>query len=152
MNKVNLIDYKGKHKIWQDKDIELDPVWDVVVGELDTDDVTDEEFRDHLEDSTYYGVPAYIGKDERLKKLEAEYKKKTDVFWEKNKKKIEVINDEIKSTCCDSPNIVMVQYHWESKNHYDGVSEYKCTNCGYRQGRWSGKELGEDEEETVYGK
>ena len=25
MNKVNLIDYKGKHEIWQDKDIELDP-------------------------------------------------------------------------------------------------------------------------------
>jgi hypothetical protein len=73
MNKVNLIDYKGKHEIWQDKDIELDPVWDVVVGELDTDKVTDEEFRNHLEDSEYYGVPAYIGKDERLKKLQKEY-------------------------------------------------------------------------------
>jgi hypothetical protein len=156
MNKVNLIDYKGKHEIWQDKDIELDPVWDVVVGELDTDKVTDEEFRNHLEYSEYYGVPAYIGKDERLKRLEAEYKKDLatgiDRYYGGYEKKIEVTSDEIKSNCCDSPNIVMVQYHWESKNHYDGVSEYKCTNCGYRQGRWSGKELKDNEEETRYGK
>ena len=25
--------------------------------------------------------------------------------------------------------------------HYDGVSEYRCTACPYRRGRWCGKQL-----------
>jgi hypothetical protein len=66
--------------------------------------------------------------------------------------KIQITPSEIKATCCQAPNIIMVQYHWESKNHYDGVSEYKCQSCGYRQGRWSGKELEDGEEEKRYGK
>ena len=35
---------------------------------------------------------------------------------------------------------------------YDGVSEWKCMDCGYRVGRWSGKELHDGELEGRYGR
>lgn len=44
-----------------------------------------------------------------------------------------------------------IQYNWEHPEHYDGVSEFKCDECGYRQGRWSGKELVGEECERRYG-
>lgn len=60
--------------------------------------------------------------------------------------------EEYEMTCCENPKLITIEYHWESPNHYDGISEYACENCKYRQGRWSEKELKEGEEETVYGK
>jgi len=27
------------------------------------------------------------------------------------------------------------------EHQYDGISEFFCTKCGYRVGRWSGREL-----------
>ena len=39
----------------------------------------------------------------------------------------------------------------EYQGGYDGVSEWQCADCGYRQGRWSGKELVGDEREVRYG-
>ncbi len=47
--------------------------------------------------------------------------------------------------------MIALQYHYTSPNHYDGVSEWRCSVCGYREGRWSGKELKDDEEEKIYG-
>lgn len=41
---------------------------------------------------------------------------------------------------CDSPEIEGVIYEKGFKYRYDGVCEYVCS-CGYRQGRWCGKEL-----------
>ena len=41
----------------------------------------------------------------------------------------------------------MVEYDWTNPQHYDGVSEYSCLNCGTRRGRWSGKILGLNEYE-----
>lgn len=35
--------------------------------------------------------------------------------------------------------------------HYDGVSEWRCPDCGYREGRWSGRELADGEFEPRYG-
>ncbi len=52
---------------------------------------------------------------------------------------------------CDSKSIVMIQYGLLDPNHYDGVSEYRCKDCGYREGRWTGKELMECEQEKPYG-
>jgi hypothetical protein len=40
----------------------------------------------------------------------------------------------------------------ENPNHYDGVSEWECSMCGRRWGRWTGKELQEGEQEKRYGK
>jgi DNA-directed RNA polymerase subunit RPC12/RpoP len=56
-------------------------------------------------------------------------------------------------TCkkCGSKNIVMVEYSWDSPEHYDGISEIQCNDCGVRIGRWSGKELAEGECEKRYG-
>ena len=47
--------------------------------------------------------------------------------------------------------LVGVEYHVSDPDHYDGVSEWWCPNCGYRRGRWSGILLGEGETEPRYG-
>jgi DNA-directed RNA polymerase subunit RPC12/RpoP len=58
------------------------------------------------------------------------------------------------ATCkkCGSKNIVMVEYPGESPEHYDGVSEIDCVDCGARFGKWSGKELAEGEVEKKFGR
>lgn len=50
---------------------------------------------------------------------------------------------------CGSKNIMMVEYTHDSPEHYDGVSEIACNECGVRFGRWSGKELAEGEAEKA---
>jgi DNA-directed RNA polymerase subunit RPC12/RpoP len=52
---------------------------------------------------------------------------------------------------CGSTNIIMVEYDWKNPEHYDGISEIDCNDCGARIGRWSGKELAEGEFEKRYG-
>lgn len=49
---------------------------------------------------------------------------------------------------CKSKNIVGVEYMMTSED-YDGVSEWQCLKCKYRQGRWSGQELKEGELEPA---
>lgn len=53
--------------------------------------------------------------------------------------------------CCGEL-MTAVEYPWDDPNHYDGISEYRCMNCGYRKGRWSGRELKENESEPIFGK
>jgi len=53
---------------------------------------------------------------------------------------------------CSSEHIVMVEYDMMHPEHYDGISEIKCLDCGARFGRWSGKELKEGEVEKLYGR
>ena len=43
----------------------------------------------------------------------------------------------------------MMSEHYSE--HYDGISEYNCKKCGYRQGRWTGNELKDGELELVFG-
>lgn len=42
---------------------------------------------------------------------------------------------------CLSDDIIAVEYSYDSPEYYDGISEYKCLECGYREGRWTGKGL-----------
>jgi hypothetical protein len=51
---------------------------------------------------------------------------------------------------CDDASMMMVQYQGTSQD-YDGISEYKCTICGNRVGRWSGKILVDGELEKRWG-
>lgn len=38
------------------------------------------------------------------------------------------------------------------EHQYDGISEWRCIKCGYREGRWSHRELkGDDDYERKYG-
>lgn len=53
---------------------------------------------------------------------------------------------------CSSKNIVMVEYEGGSPDHYDGISEIQCKDCGIRIGRWSGKELKDGEVEKRFGR
>lgn len=53
--------------------------------------------------------------------------------------------------------LVMVQYSYDHKHHYDGVSEVACSeamsvggNCDYRRGRWCGEVLGPGEVEPRF--
>ena len=65
MKTYNLIDYKGKATIIQDKD-RLDE-FDFVVGEITHEDAIKEALT-RRKDSIYYGIPAYVGKDKELLK------------------------------------------------------------------------------------
>jgi len=48
-------------------------------------------------------------------------------------------------------NMMGVEYPHNHPQHYDGVSEWKCTACGLRIGRWSGNYLKIGEVEPRYG-
>jgi len=58
---------------------------------------------------------------------------------------------------CGSKNIIGVEYFdieeklIPFKDQYDGISEYRCQDCGFRIGRWSGRELKGDDYERRYG-
>lgn len=52
---------------------------------------------------------------------------------------------------CHSNKIIGVEYSWDSPEHYDGVSEWMCSVCETRVGRWSNRILANDEIEKVYG-
>lgn len=51
---------------------------------------------------------------------------------------------------CHSPNMRGIQYIL-TDHDYDGISEWRCDDCGHRVGRWSGLTLGEGELEGRYG-
>lgn len=53
---------------------------------------------------------------------------------------------------CGSKNIVLVEYDLMHPDHYDGISEIVCQDCGVRIGRWSGRELKEEETEPRNGR
>jgi len=53
--------------------------------------------------------------------------------------------DERQCECADGECII-VQYR-NTPEAWDGYSEYRCSACGRRWGRWSGKELRENESE-----
>lgn len=48
--------------------------------------------------------------------------------------------------------MIGVQYAWDHPEHYDGVSEWMCIACELRIGRWSGRELGQNEVEPRCGR
>lgn len=54
---------------------------------------------------------------------------------------------------CGSKNIMGVEYFDPSgktipyEHQYDGISEWDCLDCGYREGRWSKKQLKDGEYE-----
>ena len=58
----------------------------------------------------------------------------------------------IKCPKCKSKNIIAMEYGYPSPECYDGISEYRCLDCKYRQGRWSKLGLKDDEIESVYNK
>lgn len=61
-------------------------------------------------------------------------------------------NEKEKCKKCGSENIIMGEYDLMHPEHYDGVSEIECLECGVRIGRWSGKELTQGEFEKKYGR
>lgn len=51
-------------------------------------------------------------------------------------------------------DMIGVEYSWDTPEHYDGVSEWRCSNthdCGIRIGRWTLRELKAGEVEKRYG-
>jgi hypothetical protein len=66
----NLIDYKGKHYIIQDKDYIDEYGMDWEVGTITKKEASDPKFiKAHKNLCTYYGIPCYIGKDKELNKI-----------------------------------------------------------------------------------
>ncbi len=73
------IDYKEKYFILQDEKPTEDDWMDIEIGTMEDSEITDLFLREHTDTCIYYGIPAYIGKDEDLKgridKLYKEYDK-----------------------------------------------------------------------------
>ena len=65
MKKV-AVDYKGKHFMIFDEDAVGD--FDILDPYVDAEKVIKEHLKSHVADCIYYGIPAYVGKDEELKK------------------------------------------------------------------------------------
>ena len=55
------------------------------------------------------------------------------------------------SKCCGA-EIIGVQYSPGHQEEYDGISEWVCSKCGERRGRWSGKKLEGNDFEYRYGR
>lgn len=51
---------------------------------------------------------------------------------------------------CDGDAIVAIEYAYPSKFRYDGISEFMCYDCKYRQGRFCGQELTGSEMEPAF--
>jgi len=65
---LDKVDYKGKYFILQDKDY-LDDM-DLIIGTMSKEGAMEPEFVEyHKETCLYYGIPAYLGKDQELKKI-----------------------------------------------------------------------------------
>lgn len=52
---------------------------------------------------------------------------------------------------CSQKKPLLFEYDGMHPQHYDGVSEVRCQICGKRWGRWTRKELKENEYEPRYG-
>ena len=61
------VDYKGKHFILHDKD-RVDDRWDITDPNIHIDYVVNVGLHEHIHACNYYGIPAYIGSNEELKK------------------------------------------------------------------------------------
>ncbi len=46
--------------------------------------------------------------------------------------------------------MIGIEYGHDSKYRYDGVSEWKCGSCSYREGRWCERELVDHEVERPF--
>ena len=71
----------------------------------------------------------------------------------KRKKFIEQKDHDSSMACpkCGSHNVIGLEYSYDMKEHYDGISEWTCGDCKYREGRWTGKELKDNEVEKRFG-
>lgn len=51
---------------------------------------------------------------------------------------------------CQEREWVGVEYMYNHRHHYDGVSEWRCRHCGFRKCRWCDEELKEHEVAPVF--
>ncbi len=45
-----------------------------------------------------------------------------------------------------------IEYAYTDPNRYDGISEWRCPDCGTRIGRWTGRVLTEGMSEPPFGR
>ena len=53
---------------------------------------------------------------------------------------------------CGGIEIYGIEYALDSYYYYDGISEWRCLNCGTRIGRWTERVLSEEEAEPPFGR
>jgi len=52
---------------------------------------------------------------------------------------------------CGSTSIRKIQYSPDHPGHFEEWSELDCNDCGYREGRWSKRELKGNDYESIGG-
>ena len=53
---------------------------------------------------------------------------------------------------CKTGEVLGIEYVGTSPHHYDGVSEWRCSSCLRRWGRWTKKELLPGDVERPFGR
>lgn len=67
------------------------------------------------------------------------------------------LNGECTAHCCKNGKLgpfyhtIGIEYYYDSPERYDGVSEWLCPFCNYREGRWTGKKLEDNQIESRFG-
>lgn len=64
---IKTIDYKGKYFILIDEDYKDEFGIDLGKDDIKEEEITDEFLKNHCSQCDYYGIPAYIGNDQKLK-------------------------------------------------------------------------------------
>jgi hypothetical protein len=62
------------------------------------------------------------------------------------------VRDQIVNPTTHFSRVIGIEYDGLHPDHHDGVSEWQCPNCGYREGRWTGNALADGDFEPRYGK
>lgn len=70
-----------------------------------------------------------------------------DVNWQGDPIPQEYIEQGLYGANTHYSRVIGVEYSHDMPEHYDGLSEYRCPDCGARFGRWTGKQLAEGEAE-----
>jgi DNA-directed RNA polymerase subunit RPC12/RpoP len=67
--------------------------------------------------------------------------------------KIRIVDNYICPECKNNVEgrLFAVEYPLTHPDRYDGISEWRCPDCSYREGRWTGNRLNQCETEPRYG-
>ena len=66
--KLNIVDYKGKHYIYQDADMKMDHIYERVIGTITKKELLKDvaEIKSHIKNCNHYGITPYHGEDNDL--------------------------------------------------------------------------------------
>ena len=62
------------------------------------------------------------------------------------------VADQLTNPTTHFSRVIGIEYSYDHPEHWDGVSEWMCPDCGYREGRFTGNALAEGDFEPRLGR